>query len=123
MLLPTCQVLLATVPLLHVLHRSMCRCPVERSCNLQEVLRILRCVAGAGWRRTYEQVNQREISSALLLDAALVKCRMVLDWKLALVGYPGEVMTDMDYSIYPEGFYEVWLSTFSRHPLPLWNTF
>ena len=32
---------------------------------------------------------------------------MVLDWKLSPVGYPGEVMTDMDYSIYPEGFYEV----------------
>ena len=33
--------------------------------------------------------------------------RMVLDWKLTPVGYPGEVMTDMDNSIYPEGFYQV----------------
>lgn len=46
-------------------------------------------------------------------------CRMVLDWKLALVCYPGEVMTDMDYSIYPAGFYDVkpWpcaLSTFHQ---------
>ena len=34
-------------------------------------------------------------------------CRMVIDWKCQVVGYPGEVMTDMDYSIYPEGFYTV----------------
>ena len=33
--------------------------------------------------------------------------RMVIDWRCQLVGYPGEVMTDMDYSIYPEGFYTV----------------
>jgi beta-glucosidase/6-phospho-beta-glucosidase/beta-galactosidase len=31
--------------------------------------------------------------------------RMVIDWKCQVVGYPGEVMTDMDYSIYPAGFY------------------
>ena len=38
---------------------------------------------------------------------------MVLDWKLSLVGYPGEVMTDMDNSIYPDGFYQVCAK--SRH--------
>ena len=32
---------------------------------------------------------------------------MVIDWRCQLVGYPGEVLTDMDYSIYPEGFYTV----------------
>lgn len=32
---------------------------------------------------------------------------MVIDWRCQVVGYPGEVMTDMDYSIYPEGFYTV----------------
>jgi len=32
---------------------------------------------------------------------------MVIDWKCQAVGYPGEVMTDMDYSIYPQGFYTV----------------
>lgn len=32
---------------------------------------------------------------------------MVIDWRCALVNYPGEVMTDMDYSIYPAGFYTV----------------
>lgn len=43
---------------------------------------------------------------------------MVLDWKLALVCYPGEVMTDMDYSIYPEGFYEVLPNTLDPRAPP-----
>ena len=33
--------------------------------------------------------------------------RMVIDWKLAPVCYPGEVMTDMNNAIYPDGFYQV----------------
>lgn len=37
---------------------------------------------------------------------------MVIDWRCQLVGYPGEVLTDMDYSIYPEGFYTVCLQDF-----------
>ena len=32
---------------------------------------------------------------------------MVIDWKLALVCYPGEVMTDMNNALYPDGFYQV----------------
>ena len=45
-------------------------------------------------------------------------CRMVIDWRCQLVGYPGEVLTDMDYSIYPQGFYTVRLQDFS-HTLSL----
>lgn len=42
---------------------------------------------------------------------------MVIDWKCQLTHYPGEVMGDMDYSIWPEGFYIVRLCTrFSRNP-------
>ncbi len=33
--------------------------------------------------------------------------RMVIDWKLAPVCYPGEVMTDMNNALYPDGFYQV----------------
>jgi hypothetical protein len=33
--------------------------------------------------------------------------RIVLDYKLTPTCYPGEIMTDMMYAIYPEGFYEV----------------
>ena len=32
---------------------------------------------------------------------------MVIDWKLTPVCYPGEVMTDMNNAIYPDGFYQV----------------
>ena len=39
---------------------------------------------------------------------------MVIDWRCQLVGYPGEVLTDMDYSIYPEGFYTVCLHVLSH---------
>lgn len=35
---------------------------------------------------------------------------MVIDWKCQLTHYPGEVMGDMDYSIWPEGFYIVSLA-------------
>ena len=38
----------------------------------------------------------------------------MLDWKLQLVGYPGEVMTDMDNSIYPDGFYQVHIICMSQ---------
>lgn len=32
--------------------------------------------------------------------------RIVVDWKCQLVKYPDEVMGDMDYAIWPQGFYE-----------------
>ncbi len=43
---------------------------------------------------------------------------MVIDWRCQLVKYPGEVMTDMDYSIYPAGFYTVRAAASCAFPFP-----
>lgn len=47
--------------------------------------------------------------------------RVVADWKLATVCNPGETMTDMDYGIYPDGFYKA-IDLVSRLGVPIYVT-
>lgn len=70
--------------------------------------------SAAGWSSTCSFVSQDPgeefsncFSPALQQTNSLFCRRMVIDWRCMVVGYPGEVMTDMDYSIYPAGFYTV----------------